>query len=60
MPNGGLRFQGEIPLAEGGTYLDRTTLIPLGRDSVRQLIEVSQTAGREWRAVFDGLYVRRR
>jgi hypothetical protein len=59
-PNGALLFQGEIPLAEGGTYLDRTTLTPIGPDEVRQLIEISTDGGSTWRTVFDGRYVRRR
>jgi hypothetical protein len=59
-PNGALLFQGEIPLAEGGTYLDRTTLTPVGPDEVRQLIEISTDGGSTWRTVFDGRYVRRR
>lgn len=29
LANGGVRFQGEIPLAGGGSYWDRTTLTPL-------------------------------
>jgi len=54
--DGSLRFQGEIPLAEGGSYFDRTTLTPLPEDRVRQLIEVSAD-GTAWRAVFDAVYV---
>jgi len=52
----GLRFQGELPRAGGGTYLDRTTLVPLDGGRVRQTIEVSGD-GRTWRAVFDAVYV---
>lgn len=55
----GVRFQGEIPLPEGGRYLDRTTLTAMPDGSVRQVIEVSRD-GADWRVTFDALYVRRR
>lgn len=57
LADGSLRFQGEVPLAEGGTYLDRTTLSPLPDGRVRQRIEVSSD-GVAWRVVFDATYVR--
>ena len=56
--DGGVRFQGEIPLADGRVYLDRTTLTPLPNDRVRQVIEVSRDAGQTWRVNFDAEYVR--
>jgi hypothetical protein len=59
LPDGGVRFQGEIPLAGGGTYLDRTTLTPAGPDTVHQVIETSTDGGRTWRASFDAIYARR-
>ena len=46
-----------IPLAGGGTYLDRTTLTPLADGRVHQRIEVSGD-GVAWRTVFDAIYVR--
>ena len=55
-----LRFQGEIQLVGGGSYLDRTTLTPLENGEVRQLIEVSTDGGGVWLAVFDARYVRRK
>lgn len=55
LDGGGVRFQGEIPLAGGGSYWDRTTLTPLPDGSVRQLIEVSRD-GETWRATFDAVY----
>ena len=58
--DGGVRFQGEIPLEDGGSYLDRTTLTPVTRDEVRQIIEISMDGGGSWQITFDGLYVRRR
>lgn len=58
LPDGSLRFQGEIPLAEGGKYFDRTTLSPLSGGKVRQLIEISSD-GATWRIVFDAVYERR-
>lgn len=57
LPDGGVRFQGEIPRAGGGVYLDRTTLTPAADGSVRQVIEVSED-GDAWRVTFDARYVR--
>lgn len=57
-PDGGLRFMGEIPLAEGRSYLDRTTLTPLDDDRVRQVIEISRDGGTTWQATFDAIYER--
>jgi hypothetical protein len=54
----GIRFQGEIPHREGSSHLDRTTLIPLPGDRVRQTIEVSRDAGKTWGVVFDAEYRR--
>ena len=56
---GAVRFQGEIPLAAGGSYLDRTTLTPLDGGRVRQVIEVSRSGGDAWQTVFDAVYVRK-
>ncbi len=56
--NGALRFQGEIPLPDGGSYLDRTTLTPLEGERVRQVIEVSRDGGTTWRVTFDAIYER--
>jgi hypothetical protein len=57
LPDGGLRFQGEIPLPGGGSYLDRTTLTPLAEGRVRQVIETSSDGGRSWETRFDAEYV---
>jgi hypothetical protein len=57
-PDGGLRFQGEIPLESGRSYLDRTTLTPLDGDRVRQVIEISRDGGVTWRTTFDAIYER--
>lgn len=54
--DGSLRFMGEIPVAGGGSYLDRTTLMPLAGGRVRQLIEISTDDGRTWQATFDAVY----
>lgn len=54
--DGGVRFQGEIPLPEGGAYLDRTTLTPLDRGRVRQRIEISRDGGDSWSVAFDAVY----
>ena len=55
LEDGGIRFQGEIPLPDGRSYLDRTTLTPLPDGTVRQVIEVSRD-GAEWRTTFDAIY----
>jgi len=47
-----VRFQGTIPLPEGGRYFDRTTLTAVNNGEVRQVIEVSRD-GESWRTVFD-------
>lgn len=57
-PDGGLRFQGEIPLSGGRSYLDRTTLTPLDGDRVRQVIEISRDGGVTWSTTFDAIYER--
>jgi hypothetical protein len=54
---GGVRFQGEITTPDGRSYLDRTTLIPLGDGRVRQHIEISTDGGASWRTTFDAVYV---
>lgn len=58
--DGGVRFQGEISLSSGNTYLDRTTLTPLEEGKVRQVIEVSRDGGKNWRVTFDAVYVPRK
>ena len=55
-PPGSVRFQGALPLAEGGSILDRTTLTPLPDGRVRQLIEQSSDGGTAWRTGFEGYY----
>ena len=59
MPDGGVRFQGELAKRSGGTYLDRTTLAPLPGGKVRQVIEISTDAGKNWQAGFDAEYRRK-
>jgi hypothetical protein len=58
LEQGGLRFQGEVRRSAGPAYLDRTTLLPGPRGSVRQIIEVSSDGGATWQATFDARYVR--
>lgn len=55
--DGGLRFLGEIPLADGTSYLDRTTLTPLPGGRVRQVIDRSTDGGETWHTGFDAVYV---
>ena len=52
---GGVRFQGEIPLRDGRRIQDRTTLSVLPDGRVRQVIEQSADGGKTWRA-WEGLY----
>ncbi|HMW01368.1 MAG TPA: hypothetical protein PLL06_15790 [Acidobacteriota bacterium] len=59
LKDGGLRFQGEIMLPTGKTYLDRTTLTPLSKDKVRQVIEFSMDGGKSWKPAFDAIYLRK-
>lgn len=54
-----LRFQGTIRLPDGGSYLDRTTLIPLANGRTRQVIETSSDGGATWETRFDAIYVSR-
>jgi hypothetical protein len=56
LDDGSLRFVGEIPVAGGGSYHDRTTLPPLDAGRVRQLIEISADDGRTWQATLDAVY----
>ena len=56
LPDGGLRFQGEIPVPGGGKYLDRTTLTPAGDGTIHQVIEHSTDDGETWQVGFDALY----
>ncbi len=58
LAGGALRFQGEIPVAGGGSYLDRTTLTPVPGGRVRQVIEISTDGGATWKTTFDAEYVR--
>lgn len=58
LPDGGVRFQGEIRQPGGRILLDRTTLAPLPGGEVRQLIEVSADGGETWRPAFDARYRR--
>ncbi len=54
--DGGVRFQGEILHPDGKSLLDRTTLTPLPRGRVHQVIEISRDAGKTWETVFDADY----
>jgi len=58
-PEGGVRFQGELPRQSGGTYLDRTTLTPLEGGRVHQVIEFSLDGGKTWKTMFDAEYRRK-
>jgi hypothetical protein len=56
LPDGGVRFQGVIVLADGRSILDRTTLTPLEGGQVRQVVEWSRDGGVNWTESFQGLY----
>lgn len=56
LPDGGVRFQGELPLPDGRLVLDRTTLTPIRPGEVRQLIETSRDGGTTWHPGFDARY----
>jgi len=58
-PDGGTRFQGELPLLDGRTILDRTTLTPMKDGRVHQTIEDSKDGGTSWIAGFDAYYTRK-
>ena len=55
---GAVRFQGEVPLRDGGSVLDRTTLAALPDGRVRQTIEISRDHGQSWQLRYDAFYVR--
>ncbi|HET9696773.1 MAG TPA: hypothetical protein VFP40_07900 [Terriglobales bacterium] len=59
LPDGGIRFQGELAKRSGGTYLDRTTLTPLAGGKVHQVIEISLDNGKTWKIGFDAEYRRK-
>lgn len=54
--DGGVRFQGEIALADGRRIFDRTTLRPLPAGKVGQRIEISRDGGEHWTPTFDAEY----
>jgi hypothetical protein len=58
LPEGGVRFQGELRQADGRIVLDRTSLMPLPDGEVRQLIEISSDGGTTWHPTFDARYRR--
>jgi hypothetical protein len=58
LPEGGVRFQGEVRQADGRILLDRTSLVPGPGGEVRQLIEASGDGGSTWRTTFDARYRR--
>ena len=57
LDGGAVRFQGEIRRPNGDIVLDRTTLIPLPDNQVRQIIEQSADGGETWQVGFDARYL---
>ncbi len=58
LPNEAIRFQGQLQHPDVGKYLDRTTLTPIEKGKVRQVIETSTDSGETWKKTFDAIYVR--
>lgn len=58
LPDGGLRFEGELPLPSRVVH-DRATLSPLPDGRGRQVIEFSEDGRETWQISFDGMYVRK-
>src|SRR4051812_13200248 len=56
LKDGGVRFQGEVEQFDGGTHLDRSTVIPLPGHRIHQVIETSSDAGKTWHVGFDAEY----
>jgi hypothetical protein len=50
----------EILHKNGGSHVDRTTLIPESGGPVRQTIEISRDSGKTWETVYDAEYRRRK
>lgn len=57
--NGAIRFRGNVQTRNGSMIQDQTTLTPLDRNHVRQVIEISRDEGKSWVVVFDAIYVRK-
>ncbi len=57
-PGKSIRFQGSYP-RKGKQVLDRTTLLKLSDDKIKQTIEVSNDGGKTWRVTFLGIYKRK-
>ena len=54
--DGSVRFQGEVALTAGGSYLDRSTVTPVRNGRVHQVIEISRDGGKTWQRRFDAEY----
>lgn len=57
---GGIRFEGSSTYPDGTKTMDRESLMILGKDRVRQVIEQSADGGKSWTEVADGTFIRRR
>jgi len=60
LPDGSVRFLGEVLRLDGTSYLDRSTVTPLASGGVHQRIEISRDGGKMWQTTFDGEYRRAR
>lgn len=58
LPDGSVRFLGEVIRLDGTSCLDRSTVTPLPGGSVHQRIEISRDGGKSWEPAFDGEYRR--
>ena len=52
-------YSEEMKNAQGQLYINRITWTPNDDGSVRQLWEVSSDKGKNWKAIFNGLYKRK-
>jgi hypothetical protein len=57
--DGAMRFEGWTLGPQGGRVLQKLTLTPFGKDTVRQTFEASSDSGKTWTVTFDARYVRR-
>lgn len=60
LPDGGVRFQGEVNQKRGQDYLDRITLTPVTPDEIRQDIEISDDGGKSWQKATVAMCTRRK
>lgn len=55
--DGAMRFEGKT-VTPNGYIMQKLTLTPFGKDTVRQTFEASSDSGKTWNVTFDARYVR--